>query len=558
MNGNSLSFYYGVNGTFTRYDNVTFFSTSPLSFYVSSSFTPAGNMFDMEFVLGGGGNGSSVYFNALNATFSLFYYNGFNYQDVPAAVNYGITTAETAPDINATLFHNDSGSLCADLKVGTNYRGYLYTPSEVSTLSVNSTVPGELLVNGSSTPVPWHAIISLYPGNYNVSFVHLSLIIYQKDILFRAGELSYISVDPRKYAVTFSESTNVSWSVSIDNQTVLSSGRNISFALTNGTYNYSVSLTSAGGNSTPYYPFPYSGTVTIKGFNITIPVTDIVPVSVSFKSNVYPFTFTVNGTSFTVSSREPVVFPSGSSLLVFYPLHERYGTLLFPFNSSSNTSTYYTPGGSSNYTFGVYYQTNYLLNLWSDTGYATASMDNTTIKANSSLYVASNSTVYLNANYTDGSIGFSEWYGQGIRNYSGGMPDVSIIMVSPMNETAIYSKLYFVEVHINGITWGNWSVTVDNRTISSNKTSIYVPIVNGTYLLTVDLNAYLKASPSSFDVMVNGSNITYDTGTTVNYWHIVSVIISPFVSMSFSIGLDLGIVALLAVIFVLVNRVKRK
>ncbi|MFB6471165.1 MAG: thermopsin family protease [Vulcanisaeta sp. AZ3] len=77
---------------------------------------PYGWPMDTEFVIGGPGNGGGVQFRNLNATLSLYYWNGTSWNPYPITYTFGISTGEYA--INVTSI--PVGPSAVKLKVGNN------------------------------------------------------------------------------------------------------------------------------------------------------------------------------------------------------------------------------------------------------------------------------------------------------------------------------------------------------------------------------------------------------------------------------------------------------
>lgn len=557
--GSNVLMYDGVNGVFTLFDNISFFASSAPSFFVSSGNAPSGNSYDLEFAIGGYGDAASATFSAMDAFLSLSYWNGFNYQAVPSAVNYALDTAESTANINMTFVSDGNGSLDARAVVGNQTLGYLYTKAETSTLSVNSTVPGVLRVNNSQTFMTSHAMLSLYPGTYSISFTHSGVLVYSSTVSFKAGQATNIYVEPRRYALSFHESGNVSWTVTVDNQSAMSSSSTITFLLTNGSYDYSISLSrNSSANSSVYYPFPYAGVVTVNGGNVTVNVSLVVPVRVSFRSNHYPFTANVDGVQVSIENASPVILPMARLQMTFPLLYVSYGVVYYPFNSSFNFSANYTPNSSSNYTFRVYYQQNFLLNLFSNGQNVSATSGTISGNANSSLYIPANSTVYLNASYADGRDGFQEWTGSGVGSYSGNNENLTVVITGPVNETAVYSRLFTLVIHVGGIFYGGWVVKVGQRTFHSGDRNLEVSLANGSYSISVIPPAGFSASPSIFNVTIAGTNVSYSLSFSVNYGWFEGRIVSVFVSEYYSAYMDAAIVVMLAFLLYGAFRQKKK
>ncbi len=103
----------------------------------------------------------------------------------------------------------------------------------------------------------------------------------------------------RKYTAVFTETglpAGTSWGVTLSGTTEMSTGTTDTFSVTNGSYSYAISNTSA------YYAVHYSGTVAVSGSNTTVDV--IFEHYAYIVGNVKPVnaTVTVNGRDVSVNS----------------------------------------------------------------------------------------------------------------------------------------------------------------------------------------------------------------------------------------------------------------
>jgi thermopsin len=557
--GYNILVYFGVNGTFTLFDNISFFAHAPLSFFVSNTSAPSGNRYDAELVMGGYGDGASSTFSSMNALLSLSYWNGFNYQAVPSAVNYALNTAESSTNLNVTFATGGNGSLDAHAIVGNETPMYLYSKSTISTLSMVSTVPGNLSIGSSVVPVTWRAILSLYPGTYNVSFTHSGAVVYSKVITFTAGHVMNVSVEPRKYKVSFIESGNLSWSVTIGNQSMLSTSPVIAFLLTNGSYVYHVSVTSnASVNSSVYYPFPYEGTIVVDGNNVTTNISLMIPVAVSLHSNYYPFEVKADGVYMYVDNATPMLLPAGVMHLIFPVVYLPGGVAYFPFNSSTAFYTNYTPSLSSNYTVHVYYQENFRFGLFSNIQNISAVSGKVVITSNASMYIPANSTVHLNVSYMVGQEGFQGWIGEGKGSYSGIDENVTVIMTGSINETALYSHAFVLSILSGGIVYGTWKVILGQRVFSISNGTLTILLPNGTYSMRVVPPSGFAVYPSVFNVTINGSDATQLVSFSLDPAWFEDKAISFFVMQYYSVYMDIGILGALVGLAYALNHRKKK
>ncbi|MGC8630794.1 MAG: DUF7619 domain-containing protein, partial [Thermoplasmata archaeon] len=124
------------------------------------------------------------------------------------------------------------------------------------------------------------------------------------------------------YTITFIESglsSGTTWYVTLNGITKSSSNNTITFNEPNGTYSYTV------GSINGYNVYPSSGTITVKGANLTITIK-----------------FTTNITTYTITFTEAGL-PSGTTWYVNLSNGQSY-------SSSSNTITFNEPNGTYSYT----------------------------------------------------------------------------------------------------------------------------------------------------------------------------------------------------------------
>jgi hypothetical protein len=137
--------------------------------------TPVGEPYDLELVFGGPGGGSQTSDLLSDLLFTLWYFNGDNFQTPQNAFNFGGETAEGASNVfDYGVYIRDDGNLSGLLVNGTvsdSVLSQLYNYTIVSDLIfTDGTENGSLSING--VPTPFYggvANLTLYPGSYYVN-----------------------------------------------------------------------------------------------------------------------------------------------------------------------------------------------------------------------------------------------------------------------------------------------------------------------------------------------------------------------------------------------------
>ena len=173
----TVDFFYGTGTHWKEYDHVTFTFAPASSTHLGAS--------ESGLVWGGDANGNTTYDQFSNVTMQLLFFNGNNYQVVPAAQNFGGGTAESVWNADvASYYYSSNGVLFARMNNGTQAYsasppvapdncGLLWNESTIAT--VNMTIPissGYVVING--TPYSFQgggANVTLFPGQYSFSVI---------------------------------------------------------------------------------------------------------------------------------------------------------------------------------------------------------------------------------------------------------------------------------------------------------------------------------------------------------------------------------------------------
>ncbi len=104
---------------------------------------------------------------------------------------------------------------------------------------------------------------------------------------------------------------------------------------------------------------------------------------------------------------------------------------------------------------------------------------------------------------------FDYWSGTGSGSYSGEDRPASVVMYGPVEETAVFGRLFNVSFTEQGLPSGaNWSVTIKRVQENSTGSALSYYLANGTYSFSVGGSGGYAPTPGSGSVDLKGSNIT--------------------------------------------------
>ena len=181
----------GNFSTSYNYDTVKILNpSSKVFFVVGSKINTYPSNSDAEFVIGGGGSGSTLYvYNWSSEMMLLYLYDG-NYYEVPSAVSYSSITGESVSNTHGIFEYYSSNGYVAQI-AGYSFDGQLWNTSANLTVINSSILQFNLVpeygewfyeVNGKTFPLTSDRI-SLPYGMYNITVVLKAgnEIIYEKE-----------------------------------------------------------------------------------------------------------------------------------------------------------------------------------------------------------------------------------------------------------------------------------------------------------------------------------------------------------------------------------------
>ncbi|AEE93037.1 thermopsin [Acidianus hospitalis W1] len=174
-------FWYNDGHGWVNYDTVTFLFPHSRNVNITINgyqYTGSGDFYDIEFDIVGPGGGTCAYFNNACVYLYLYYWNGHNFQEIKNAYNFGSDTGETSNNVIASGYYiPSSGELTSGLKAGQGSLAQIWSSNQVSVVKVRTSIRSGYVSFSQSkwnSTLPMYkfcgycAIITLYPGNYNV------------------------------------------------------------------------------------------------------------------------------------------------------------------------------------------------------------------------------------------------------------------------------------------------------------------------------------------------------------------------------------------------------
>jgi nitrous oxidase accessory protein NosD len=302
-----------------------------------------------------------------------------------------------------------------------------------------------------------------------------------------------VSFVPFDFTVDFVETglpAGTTWSVTVGASEISSGTDTVSFQLTNGTYDYSVT-------GVPGYTTSWSGTFTVNGADVSMPV-DFLPVTyeVSFIETGLPagtlWTLTLNGG------------PSSSSINTI-SFEVQNGTYSY---NSGNLTGYVTPASGSVIIDGMgtaialpYHPVDTFAVAVSESGLPAGTAWSASLGSfrengtgSTLLFQVPNGTYAFSAAASGFNLG-----GQGNVNVSGKNFAISVTFTKPVFEVV------FTET---GLPAGTaWYASVGSTTVESSTSTAVLNLANGSYTYTVGASGAYKVSPATGTADVTGSMV---------------------------------------------------
>jgi hypothetical protein len=333
-----VAFEYNDGHGWVTYDQVRFGSARGFTdhgFVVDGlSYNPYGTFYDAELILGGPGGGSQTTDVSSNLSLQLSYWNGFNYQRVIDAYDFGSNTAEGSQNVIASeLYPTINGSLSSELTNGAGHLTELWDRSSVGIVNISMPIgSGDLYINDTlyGSFSGGQANVTVAPGVYEFEVEKSGSLVASNVSKILAGSYSLIQFGPR-YRVSLVENGlpgGRSWSVTLGGFTEAGNASTLAFYEPSGSFAYRVA--SIPG----FVATPSGGTQNVTNANVTVIISWSEPTyGIRFVSQGLP-----SGLAWSVTLGGYSATSSNSTILFFEP----YGT--YPFSIGEILGSSASPG----------------------------------------------------------------------------------------------------------------------------------------------------------------------------------------------------------------------
>ena len=352
-----LQLMYNIGNGFVTYDEPQFvftnIATNPVFKVDGSQYALSNETFyDAELIMGGPSGGADIYDQSSNITMQLQYWNGWNYQYVPNAYNFGANTAEGSCNVIASAFDNSRNDILGSrLAQGNGSLGQIYNSANLSFFHLK--VPflhGIMELNGRNftfTRGQLDLTLPYYAGLQQLKIMNNNRVVYSTNITLNNGQYKYLALTN----LTFNENISslktpedFKWCLDINGTEYNTSGKSLSFCLPVGNYTYSASYSH---ETIPFYN--ENGTLFLNSNNKTINLYFFEKV---FELTLHPFGLQ-SGTPWNVSVKGVNTYYGSypNSIQIYLP----NGTFTFNvgniagYSIISNSSVMLKVNGSSQY-----------------------------------------------------------------------------------------------------------------------------------------------------------------------------------------------------------------
>jgi hypothetical protein len=179
----AVEYQYDLGPGWVTYDTVRFphLANATIRGFTVDGFGPtpiaSSLLYDAEWVWVGAGGGSSSRVQSADLDLSLAFWNGYNYQAVPSAWDFGTDTGETSSNVSLSAGAGAASVPHARVTGGAGSLGVLYNGSSVGYLAFYAPNPfnGTLRIDGASVPfVAGMANVTLLAGPHPVALENFS------------------------------------------------------------------------------------------------------------------------------------------------------------------------------------------------------------------------------------------------------------------------------------------------------------------------------------------------------------------------------------------------
>ncbi len=447
-----------------------------------------------------------IFTNSTNTTVSSNGTASVRVNSTVGNMTIDVSNATSGSKLNITLsvLSNSSGATSVT-PTGTSSISMAIVVSvldlRVNTTSTNGTVRicyNNRSVTSSTVMLYWNGTAWNYALNESIKGTTICgsiPIIYLKGTPLIVGTVYAAPPPPPSYPVIFAESglpSGTPWSVTLNGQLLSSSGTQIYFSESSGTYPFTV------GSVDGYVATPSSGSVTVNGAAVL--------VNITFSPRMYPIEFVELG------------LPTGALWNVSLNSYTK--------NSTTGSISFSEPNGSYSFTVGIH--NGYRASPYSSTVNVTGA--NVTVRI--SFSIVTYPVTFSESGLPSGVIWSVEISGLSLQTNSTSMtfnvsngthpftvsapgwrpsPSSAMITVNgtPVKEAIAFAlATYSINFTETGLPSGTaWSVTFNGTASSSSASNISFTAPNGTYSYEVAHVAGYSSSLSSGNITVNGSSV---------------------------------------------------
>ena len=407
---------------------------------------------------------------------------------------FGLSSINTTRFILATFNETVSGSYGV---IHSRLIIFNVTPSKAVELNIEPDY-SNIIINNDPVSQNGFAYYSSFSNSCSIKIIINDYSVLNESISlvnFSTIYLNYSFIS----SITFMEKglpSNTTWSVMLDNKTIYSDEKSITFNEYYGNYSFSI--------------LPVLEYHTNKTKGQVLAYSNYVNISIIFEKNTYNITFTEtglpSGTSWSVTLNNVTEFSTNNTIT----FQEPNGTYFYSIetNISGGTGIQYIASQSSgaatvdgfNITVKVSYITQYYLTMLASPA------NGGSVNPTSGWYSAG-SSVTINA-IPNSNYDFVSWTGTGNGSHSGILNQTSIIMNGPITEKANFAELYSVTFFETGLPSGTiWFLNLSNgKSYNTTGNSIEIQITNGSYSYTIETTNKDYSSRAG-SLIVNGSNL---------------------------------------------------
>ena len=447
-----------------------------------------------------------IFTNSTNTTVSSNGTASVRVNSTVGNMTIDVSNATSGSKLNITLsvLSNSSGATSVT-PTGTSSISMAIVVSvldlRVNTTSTNGTVRicyNNRSVTSSTVMLYWNGTAWNYALNESIKGTTICgsiPIIYLKGTPLIVGTVYAAPPPPPSYPVIFAESglpSGTPWSVTLNGQLLSSSGTQIYFSESSGTYPFTV------GSVDGYVATPSSGSVTVNGAAVL--------VNITFSPRMYPIEFVELG------------LPTGALWNVSLNSYTK--------NSTTGSISFSEPNGSYSFTVGIH--NGYRASPYS----STVNVTGANVTVHISFSIVTYPVTFSESGLPSGVIWSVEISGLSLQTNSTSMtfnvsngthpftvsapgwrpsPSSAMITVNgtPVKEAIAFAlATYSINFTETGLPSGTaWSVTFNGTASSSSASNISFTAPNGTYSYEVAHVAGYSSSLSSGNITVNGSSV---------------------------------------------------